>query len=150
LGWVDDLHGRVVGLDTMVFIYYIEDRPPYAEALNPFFQAVDDRHIEAITSVITLTEVLVRPIRLKNDLLVARYRELLSSGRGLSVLSPSERIAEEAAILRANHAFRTPDALQIATAVLSGAAAFLTNDFRLRGVPSLPLLLLDELIQSRG
>ncbi len=40
MGWVEDLRGKTVGLDTAPLIYYIEDHPIYAELLAPFFAAV--------------------------------------------------------------------------------------------------------------
>ena len=30
MGWVNDLHGRIVALDTSPLIYYFEDHDPYA------------------------------------------------------------------------------------------------------------------------
>jgi len=38
MGWVEELHGKLVGLDTAPLIYYIEDRPVYADMLEPFFK----------------------------------------------------------------------------------------------------------------
>jgi len=40
---------------------------------------------------------------------------------------------------------RTPDALQIATALNAGCTAFLTNDFRLQLVTEIRVLVLDEM-----
>ncbi|WP_404987325.1 type II toxin-antitoxin system VapC family toxin [Candidatus Hadarchaeum sp.] len=54
-------------------------------------------------------------------------------------------IAERAADLRARYGLRTPDALQVATALHAGATAFLTNDARLKAVRELEVVLLDEL-----
>jgi hypothetical protein len=38
MGWVEDLHGKTVGLDTAPLIFYIEDHPAYANLLDPFFR----------------------------------------------------------------------------------------------------------------
>jgi predicted nucleic acid-binding protein len=54
-------------------------------------------------------------------------------------------IAERAADLRARWRIRTPDALQIATALDAGCQAFLTNDHALRRVTDLQILVLDDL-----
>ena len=37
MGWVEDLRGTTVGLDTAPLIFYIEDHPTYADLLAPFF-----------------------------------------------------------------------------------------------------------------
>ena len=34
--WLEALRGKVVGLDTTPVIYFIEERPPYAEVVGPF------------------------------------------------------------------------------------------------------------------
>jgi predicted nucleic acid-binding protein len=56
----------------------------------------------------------------------------------------SVTIAEEAARLRATYTLRTPDAVQLATALDAGASAFLTNDARLAAIPDLHVLVLDQ------
>jgi predicted nucleic acid-binding protein len=54
-------------------------------------------------------------------------------------------ILKAAAPLRAQQAaLRTPDAIHLASAVVIGAAAFVTNDLRLRSAAPLPLLLLSD------
>ena len=57
----------------------------------------------------------------------------------------SQEIAEEAARLRASYNIRTPDSIQMATAISVGASFFLTNDTRLPSLPNLKTLVLDEL-----
>jgi len=47
--------------------------------------------------------------------------------------------------LRAEHNLRTPDAVQIATAVHEGASFLLTNDIRLRRAPALRVIVLADL-----
>ncbi|HVA88316.1 MAG TPA: hypothetical protein VNL71_00595 [Chloroflexota bacterium] len=63
MGWVADLHGQVVGLDTAPLIYYIEAHPSYLPLVDPFFDAVargliqvvtsltNDRHLAAVTDL---------------------------------------------------------------------------------------------------
>ena len=58
----------------------------------------------------------------------------------------SIRVAETAADLRASYNLRTPDALQLATAIVSGCQGFLTNDRGLIRVKTIPVLVLDDLI----
>lgn len=148
MGWVTDLSGQVVGLDTAPLIYFIEENPVYFETVQDFFRAIDARELTVVTSTVTLLEVLVHPLR-RNDIeLAAQYREILLHSQGLTTIPLSATVAEEAAQLRAEHSIRTPDAIQMAAAIGAGATAFLTND---AGVPSLPdidILLLDELIAA--
>ncbi len=69
--------------------------------------------------MITRAEVLVRPLRDKQDELAGVYRELLSGTHDIAVIPVDESIADQAAELRAGHqSLRLPDALHLATAVL--------------------------------
>ena len=77
--------------------------------------------------------------------LLQHYRTILREAIGLRTVPLNSLIAEEAAKLRAAHNLSSPDAIQMATALTEGAAAFLTNDHRLPRLPSLPLLLADNL-----
>jgi predicted nucleic acid-binding protein len=145
MGWVDSLRGNVIGLDTTPLIYFTEENPTYIEVIDPFFKAVGSGELMVITSVVTLLEVLVRPIRDGNLKLAQRYRDFLLNSHSVTTHFLSQEIAEEAARLRAFNNIRTPDSIQMATAIKAGAAFFLTNDIRLPSLPELKVLALDTL-----
>ncbi len=143
--WVNALKGRIVGLDTSPLIYFIEENPTYLETIRPFFEALDRGEFRAITSVVTLLEVLVHPFRHGDGKLVQQYREILLGANSLTTIPLSQEIAEEAARLRASHNLSTPDAIQMATVIHEGASVFITNDARLLSSTELKVLILDEL-----
>lgn len=58
---------------------------------------------------------------------------------------PDLAIAEMAARIRANHRLRTPDALQVATAIRGGAAAILTNGLEMARIPDVEVGVPDRL-----
>jgi len=96
-----------------------------------------------------LSEVLVVPLRSGRSDLAERYRRLLSPVGGIEVNSITPQIAEEAAQIRSTYRrIRTPDALQMATAVVAGADYFLTNDRALPALPNLQVLVVDDLAHS--
>jgi predicted nucleic acid-binding protein len=66
----------------------------------------------------------------------------------LTTIPLTATIAERAAGLRAEHNLRTPDAIQLATALESGASHFLTNDADLARVSNVKLLLLNKLMDE--
>jgi predicted nucleic acid-binding protein len=101
-----------------------------------------------VTSIITLVEVLTRPLQLGASELAGQYRDILLATEGLSVQPVSAVVAEEAAHLRAVRKLRTPDAIQLAAARLAGAHTFVTNDKRLGNVPDLRIIVLDDLRES--
>jgi len=145
--WLTDLRGKTVGLDTAPRIYFIEEHPTYLPLVQPFFQAVDEGAFTAVTSTVTLLEVLVHPLRSGNVELANEYRDILLYSPNLVTVEVSVSIAEDAARIRAGHRVRTPDALLLATATGHGASHFLTNDSRLPSIPHLQLLVLDDLLR---
>jgi hypothetical protein len=87
VAWIDELRDTVVGLDTAPLIYFIEEHPLWFPRVQLFFQALDQGVFRAVTSTITLTEVLVHPLRRSQSVLAEQYRQLLLRARNLSVLS---------------------------------------------------------------
>jgi predicted nucleic acid-binding protein len=72
------------------------------------------------------------------------YELYLTHFPNLTLLLVDAAVAREAARLRGLHAFKMPDALQLATANVAGADAILTNDKDWHGkTGSTPLLLLE-------
>jgi predicted nucleic acid-binding protein len=143
--WIAQLQGQVVGLDTAPLIYFIEQNPTYLEMMRLFFRTLNQGEFRVVTSVVTLPEVLVYPLRQGNTTLAQQYRDILFNAEGLTTIQVSPDIAEVAAQLRAIHNLRTPDAVQMATAICEGASFFLTNDARLPSLPELEVLVLEEL-----
>jgi len=144
---LDDALGSVqrLGLDTAPFIYFLERNPAYVTVVREVVRRISTGVLSGHTSTITLTEVLVQPLRLGNAALAQRYRRFLSRSRNLSLEPISASVAERAADLRARYGLRTPDALQVAAALGAGCDAFLTNDGQLQRVTELRVLVLDEL-----
>ena len=144
--WVKALDGMVVGLDTSPLIYLIEEHPVYLPLVRPFFEAVDRGDFLVVTSTLTLTEVLVHPVRHGNQELAERYRRILLGASHIVTLPVSEGIAQQAAQLRVGGMLRTPDAIQLATALQSEASCFLTIDSRLSAISALKVLVLNQLL----
>ena len=138
-------HHRRIGLDTSIFIYHLEANPSYEEMSGEIFQWLERPAASAVTSSITLTELLVQPYRAGNETLVNQYYGLLSLFPNLEWVAPDLAIADVAARIRAQYRLRTPDALQAATAIRREATALLTNDPDLARVPDIEIGLLDQL-----
>ncbi len=146
MGWLTQLNRQKVGLDTAPLIYYLEGHPTYSPLVKPFFQAFDKGKFSLVTSPITLVETTVHPLRQGLTALASRYEEILTHTKGLEVLDLSLPIAHLAAQLRANYNLRTPDAIQLATAIHGQATFFLTNDVDLTRVREIKVLTLNELL----
>jgi len=144
LGLVDEIRGQRICIDTAPMIYFIEEHAKYREIIRPVFIEIDSGNIEAITSTITLLEVLVHPLRTGNEALAEKYREILLSSESLTTFEIFHEVSEMASRLRAKYSMKTPDAIQIAVGTLYGATKFLTNDPDLRRVSEIKILLLDD------
>lgn len=132
-------------LDTSPIIYFVEKSPLYHARAKVVIDRVFVGGLEAFTSVVTITEVLTLPLRLEQVALANQYYEMLTRSENLFFIPVSLDIAIRAAELRARYNLRTPDALQLATALLANCDAFLTNDAQLQRVTELPVLTLDAL-----
>jgi len=137
---------RVVGVDTAPLIYFIEDVTPYADLLHPVFDRLERHALAAVTSTITLAEILTKPLADKNFTLVDEIKFTLKTFSTLSMVAIDEKLAEVAALVRARHAIRLPDALQMAAAIQGEATLFITNDKRLKNVDGIEVLVLSDYI----
>ena len=106
---------------------------------------VENDEFLAVTSVVSLTEVLIHPLRHNDVALENRYLDLLLHTRNVQTLPLDTATCTSAARLRARYNLRTPDALQIASAIEAGCDAFLTNDLDLKRVQEISILVLSEL-----
>jgi predicted nucleic acid-binding protein len=142
----DALHGvSLLSLDTTPIIYFMERNPAYVSLVRETLRRVVQGDFKAMTSVVTLTEVLTLPRRVGDTASETAYQNFLLQGRNLTLTTIDTVVADRAATLRANYGLRTPDALQIAAALTAGADAFLTNDSGLRRVTELRVLILNDM-----
>ena len=139
---------KIIGLDTAPFIYYIEDVALYADLLDPVFSLLENHALRAVTSTVTFAEILTKPFADKNFSLADEIKFTLKSFSSLSIAAIDEKLGEAAALIRARHTIRLPDALQVAAAIQEEASLFLTNDKRVKKVDALEVVVLSDFLQS--
>ena len=81
-----------------------------------------------VTSTISLLEVSVRPYRNQDISAVRDYYGYLTHLPLVKLVAVTSEIADRAAQLRAQYGFKTPDAIQLATALVEDTTLFLTRD----------------------
>ncbi len=135
----------LIGIETAPFIYFVEQNPTYIARMRAIFGYVKAHSITVITSALTLTEVLVLPLQTAQTHYVHEYREMLLNTKQITTIGVSTVIAEQAAELRVKYGLKTPDAIHVATAIVTGCGAFLTNDRNLSRVAEISILQLDQL-----
>ena len=134
-----------IALDTAPLIYFIERHPAYFERMLLIMHSVDQGGMRAVSSTITLAEVLVQPLRAESSDLAKQYEEVLTNSHNFRLEPVTASVARLAASLRGRYALKMPDALHVATAIEAGCDAFLTNDAAIKRVTEITVLILDEL-----
>ena len=142
MGLIKSLYGKKIFLDTAPLIYYIEGNNAYVLKLNELFEVKNGCRF--VTSVITLAEVLVMPLRKGMTGLAKQYENILTQASNVDIYEVNIHIAKETAQLRAIYKIKTPDAIQLATAQFCSADYFLTNDLNLTSV-NMNIITLDDL-----
>jgi predicted nucleic acid-binding protein len=123
--WAGLPQGATVMVDAAPFIYVLESHPQFADQFVGLFEAELRGDVVIALSTITLAEILTGPLKAGKPALAKRYEKGLSLYEVVSVSTP---IAVLAAQLRAQYRLKLPDAIQIATSLEIGAAAFVTHD----------------------
>jgi len=142
---IQSFSSKIVFLDTAPLIYFIEGHSQYQKILSSLFDLNDKGDFSFITSSITLLEVLVKPFRDGKPEIAQQYRNILTKAPGIDIADVTSNISERAANLRAKYNLRTPDAIQIGTALELEADYFLTNDNRLKTITEIEIVMLSEL-----
>jgi len=139
-----------IGIDTPIFIYHLENHPTYSPFTQVLLARIESGETKAMTSVITLLEIAVRPFQLGRPDVAMKYETLLVKFPNLSIVDIDRDVARRAAKLRAEYRLRPADALQVAACQAQGAQVFITNDRRLAPLKTeIEIVVLDDFVLSR-
>jgi predicted nucleic acid-binding protein len=128
-------------LDTNVFIAAYETRGARSDHAWWILSAIEAMEFRAVTSELTLAEVLVRPFRDGDDDLASHYREIFTSEAEFDVLAVERKVLIEAAMLRSvTQSLKLPDAIHVATARLAGCHFMVSDDRRLPIAPGVSVV----------
>ena len=137
--------GDIIFLDTAPFIYFFEQHPDHFPSLELLFNKLYATGAQAITSIITYIELTTLPARQGKTQLVRKYRDYLSNSENISLFSLDMNIADHVVDLRAQYQFKTPDAIQIGTALACGADYIITNDKAWQRFEEINVVLVEQL-----
>jgi predicted nucleic acid-binding protein len=137
--------GRKVCLDTNILIYLIEGHSAFSSVVARLFEAIDAEKIEAVTSELSIAEVLVKPIAERKQAIVDAYSAVLAPGSRIDLRPIDRSTLRLSAETRVELGGRAFDAINVATAILAGCTSFMTNDDRIRAPASLRLARLSDL-----
>lgn len=146
MGLLTALQGDCIYLDTNVWIYAVESYPAFIKELIALFQSIDQGNQVAITSELSLAEVLVKPLQEQNEIRQEAYKRAIVNRNNVFVVPVLRELLIDAAQIRADTGLKLPDAIHVATSVRSQCTTFLTNDGRLKRLGNLNVVLLSEVI----
>lgn len=134
-----------VFVDTAPIIYYLENHPVYTEVVKRFFAKCISENIRIVTSALTIEEYFVFPYSSGKMEYVDNFKRFIKY-MNIEIVDIDSKIAEQGAKIRSRYkAFKAMDALQIATAIVSGCDMFFTNDKQLRQEKELSCMTIDDL-----
>ncbi len=124
----------LVYCDTNIFIAAFETAGALCDYAWGVLNAAERGAIDAVTSELSLAELLSKPPE-DNPQLIRRYQEIISSRVGLIVLPVDRPVLLQAAMIRRVAAsVKLPDVIHLAPAIVGRCTHFLTSDQRLRPV----------------
>ncbi len=119
--------------DTMLYVYWLEDNPHFAERVKGIWAAMQRRGDTLCSSVFTICEALTGPYKRGTPEAAAQVREFLQPPH-VELIPFTIDVADRYARIRADNRVSPPDAIHLASAAQAGVDLFLTNDNRLHGL----------------
>ena len=131
-------------IDTAPLIYVIEGHPEFADNVINIISESLAQGDSFATSVITVMEFGVKPEKENRNDIIDKFHEFLNR-INIDIEDVDMEIATRAYQLMAKHQFlKSMDALQIATALISNCAEFITNDKKLLKIDEISVKLVVE------
>lgn len=122
----------IICIDSPVLIYHLELIKPYDELTRILIKKIAGNQTTCFISALTITELLTKPYRLKDREKINLFEMFIRSIPNTIIKSIDYDISKKAASLRGEYNLRTPDALVLATAIVTGSDLFITNDIALK------------------
>lgn len=134
-----------VFLDTTPIIYFLDEDVNFGNKVESILSEILENEIEMLTSTITCMEYLTYPYKTGNTEKVDAFFDFIVDCN-IPLYAVDEEVAKKAARIRAGYkAFKAMDALQLATACITGCDLFLTNDKQLRQFGEIKCITVEEL-----
>lgn len=129
MGLVDSLKSSdILALDTNILITGF-NQP--TSSCAKFLEAIQKVSPQVFISTIVFEEFLVQIYKKKLEKDIAYYEDFITGQGMFIVVNVDREIARKAAQIRALFKIKAPDAIHIATAIISKVKIFITTDRRL-------------------
>jgi predicted nucleic acid-binding protein len=133
-------------VDANIFIYFVEGSGAERETVIALFEEAAERDAQLVTSEITIAECLHGALKYRDEIAASTYRELLSNGSIVELVTADPVLYEYAALAASTFSLKLIDAIHVASAVIGECDGLLTNDKGIRGPEKLKIIRLSDLI----
>jgi predicted nucleic acid-binding protein len=148
VGLTKAIAGRRIYLDSNIFIYAVERHPVFSFAVKQIFESIDQGRTEAVTSELTLAEVLVKPNERNLKRQKEAYIDIITGTPSLEAVATTREILIQSAAMRARTGMKLPDAIHVTTSLERQCHVFITNDAGIKTPGILTRLLLSDLVEK--
>lgn len=133
-------------IDSSILIYHLEIIKPYDILTKALIEKIAKGEIFCNISALTITELLAKPYRLKDNNQISVFEEFINSLPNTKIQPVDYDIAKFAASLRGDYNLRTPDSIMLSTALITCSNAFISNDISLKkiNIKDIKIIILDD------
>jgi predicted nucleic acid-binding protein len=123
---------KSVSVDSSFFIYHLENIKPYNELTSITIEKISSGKLFCNISALVISELFVRPFKDNNFKNINLFEKFIRTFPNSKICDLDFDIAKLSAKIRAQSSLKTPDAILLATAIISGSDIFITNDLNLK------------------
>jgi len=133
--------GQKIYLDTNLYIAFFEGESGISLKVEDLLINSKDNELRIISSPLTITELLIIPLKDENLHLIEVYKSLKSHINNIDFIDFSPNISIIAANLRSKYNLNIPDCIHLATAIEEKVDIFYTADKGIRKVKEVKIVL---------
>ena len=122
------MNGIRISLDTNVILNVINKEEPFFDSSRQLLDKISDGELEGVISTVVLSEFLTG-FYMNNDIKSSKiFKESLIESRTFIIMPVDTEIADLAAKIRSKDKIKLPDAIILATAILSKSTYLVSSD----------------------
>ncbi len=122
------MNGIRISLDTNVILNVINKEELFFDSSRQLLDKISDGELEGVISTVVLSEVLTG-FYMNNDIKSSKiFKESLIESRTFIIMPVDTQIADLAAKIRSKDKIKLPDAIILATAILSKSTYLVSSD----------------------
>jgi predicted nucleic acid-binding protein len=136
---------KKVGLDTSIFRLYLQGDERHGALTMALFDGIERGRLLGVAATVALQELLVDAYREKNEQTIQDFNVLLPTFPNLALVPLTPEIADKAASYQARLGWDPSTSIQVATAAVEGANAFITGSRGMGGLfGELEIIVIEE------